>query len=273
MSVRAECAPVPQVQFTKDSEQNLVLKGVDLEVKRGTLHMLLGPNGCGKGCKFAAGIFNCIPAYALQKVISIGKHACTERFNYTHAHAQSTLLKVLGGLVTPSSGSFTSDQPTGFVFQNPDHQVVMPTVAADVAFGLGRQEGACQADCRVLIRTVAADVALGPSTWVCAKLKLRSKTIAPRLFVELAKGGGSGALVSVLMGCRMCHHLGPECYERGSEIASLISCYFPSPWYDLPEKEVHAAVASALEVVNMSPYMHRATHTLSGGQRQRVAIA
>ncbi|KAF5837704.1 P-loop containing nucleoside triphosphate hydrolase protein [Dunaliella salina] len=130
-----------QVQFTKGSEQNLVLKGVDLEVKRGTLHMLLGPNGCGK----------------------------------------STLLKVLGGLVTPSAGTFKSDQPTGFVFQNPDHQVVMPTVAADVAFGLGR--------------------------------------------------------------------------------------------YDMPEEEVHSAVASALEVVNMSPYMHRATHTLSGGQRQRVAIA
>ena len=28
--------------------------------------------------------------------------------------------------------------PAGFVFQNPDHQVVMPTVGADVAFGLGR---------------------------------------------------------------------------------------------------------------------------------------
>ncbi|MFM9160448.1 MAG: energy-coupling factor ABC transporter ATP-binding protein, partial [Dolichospermum sp.] len=26
--------------------------------------------------------------------------------------------------------------PVGFVFQNPDHQLVMPTVAADVAFGL-----------------------------------------------------------------------------------------------------------------------------------------
>ena len=30
------------------------------------------------------------------------------------------------------------DAPVGFVFQNPDHQVVMPSVAADVAFGLGR---------------------------------------------------------------------------------------------------------------------------------------
>eukprot|EP00262_Sarcandra_glabra_P002323 TRINITY_DN1259_c0_g1_i4.p1 TRINITY_DN1259_c0_g1~~TRINITY_DN1259_c0_g1_i4.p1 ORF type:complete len:169 (+),score=30.75 TRINITY_DN1259_c0_g1_i4:185-691(+) len=29
-------------------------------------------------------------------------------------------------------------RPKSFVFQNPDHQVVMPTVEADVAFGLGK---------------------------------------------------------------------------------------------------------------------------------------
>jgi energy-coupling factor transporter ATP-binding protein EcfA2 len=60
--------------------------------------MLLGPNGCGK----------------------------------------STLLRVLGGLLYPDAGLIQTDEPSGFVFQNPDHQVVMPTVAADVAFGLGR---------------------------------------------------------------------------------------------------------------------------------------
>eukprot|EP00775_Hariotina_reticulata_P004768 gene4768-5018_t len=60
--------------------------------------MLLGPNGCGK----------------------------------------STLLRVLGGLLEPDAGQVEADGPSGFVFQNPDHQVVMPTVAADVAFGLGR---------------------------------------------------------------------------------------------------------------------------------------
>ena len=75
-----------------------VLKGVDLAVQRGTLHMLLGPNGCGK----------------------------------------STLLRVLGGLLPLDEGRVEADGPSGFVFQNPDHQVVMPTVAADVAFGLGR---------------------------------------------------------------------------------------------------------------------------------------
>nr|XP_029120860.1 ABC transporter I family member 10 isoform X3 [Elaeis guineensis] len=30
------------------------------------------------------------------------------------------------------------NRPRSFVFQNPDHQVVMPTVEADVAFGLGK---------------------------------------------------------------------------------------------------------------------------------------
>jgi energy-coupling factor transport system ATP-binding protein len=86
------------VELGKGKERRQVLKGVDLRVRRGTLHMLLGPNGCGK----------------------------------------STLLRVLGGLIEPGGGDVRTDQPSGFVFQNPDHQVVMPTVAADVAFGLGR---------------------------------------------------------------------------------------------------------------------------------------
>jgi ABC-type transport system involved in cytochrome bd biosynthesis fused ATPase/permease subunit len=81
-----------------EGAQRRVLNGVDLRVARGSLHMLLGPNGCGK----------------------------------------STLLRVLGGLLRPDIGSVAADEPSGFVFQNPDHQVVMPTVAADVAFGLGR---------------------------------------------------------------------------------------------------------------------------------------
>lgn len=75
-----------------------VLQQVNLDVKRGSLHMLLGPNGCGK----------------------------------------STFLRVLGGLIPEYTGQVVIDKPSGFVFQNPDHQVVMPTVAADVAFGLGR---------------------------------------------------------------------------------------------------------------------------------------
>ncbi len=73
-----------------------VLNSCSLEVPRGEFWMLLGTNGSGK----------------------------------------STLLRLLAGLLQPQAGEIQIAQPTGFVFQNPDHQLVMPTVGADVAFGL-----------------------------------------------------------------------------------------------------------------------------------------
>ncbi|XP_048233280.1 ABC transporter I family member 10 isoform X1 [Ricinus communis] len=75
-----------------------ILKDCSLDVPSGQLWMLLGPNGCGK----------------------------------------STLLKILAGLLQPTSGALYVKRPKSFVFQNPDHQVVMPTVEADVSFGLGK---------------------------------------------------------------------------------------------------------------------------------------
>jgi energy-coupling factor transport system ATP-binding protein len=73
-----------------------VLQGCSLTVQPGEFCMLLGNNGSGK----------------------------------------STLLKILGGLLQPQVGDWAIEKPVGFVFQNPDHQLVMPTVGADVAFGL-----------------------------------------------------------------------------------------------------------------------------------------
>ncbi|KAL9241711.1 hypothetical protein vseg_015789 [Gypsophila vaccaria] len=75
-----------------------ILKNCSIRIPAGQLWMLLGPNGCGK----------------------------------------STLLKILAGLLKPTGGSVYVKKPKSFVFQNPDHQVVMPTVEVDVAFGLGR---------------------------------------------------------------------------------------------------------------------------------------
>lgn len=72
------------------------IKSCSLQVPKGEFWMLLGTNGSGK----------------------------------------STLLRLLAGLLTPHSGEIRIFQPVGFVFQNPDHQLVMPTVGADVAFGL-----------------------------------------------------------------------------------------------------------------------------------------
>jgi biotin transport system ATP-binding protein len=70
---------------------------------------------------------------------------------------KSTLARMINGLIRPSSGSVSVDgldtarqggdvrRRVGFVFTDPDNQIVMPTVAEDVAFslrrsGLGRDE-------------------------------------------------------------------------------------------------------------------------------------
>ncbi|ONH89861.1 hypothetical protein PRUPE_8G020300 [Prunus persica] len=83
---------------TRQGKTIPILKDCSLHIPSGQFWMLLGPNGCGK----------------------------------------STLLKILAGLLNPTDGTVHVKRPRSFVFQNPDHQVVMPTVEADVAFGLGK---------------------------------------------------------------------------------------------------------------------------------------
>ncbi|MEL6927901.1 MAG: ABC transporter ATP-binding protein [Cyanobacteria bacterium J06600_6] len=78
------------------STEASVLQHCSLQVPQGEFWMLLGNNGSGK----------------------------------------STLLRLLAGLLIPDVGSIVMPHKTGFVFQNPDHQLVMPTVGADIAFGL-----------------------------------------------------------------------------------------------------------------------------------------
>ncbi|MGB3291913.1 MAG: ABC transporter ATP-binding protein [Phormidesmis sp.] len=77
-----------------------VLRSCSLTVRPGEFCMLLGNNGSGK----------------------------------------STLLRLMAGLLPRQTGTITTQGPVGFVFQNPDHQLVMPTVGADVAFGLVKEK-------------------------------------------------------------------------------------------------------------------------------------
>lgn len=65
---------------------------------------------------------------------------------------KSTLARLLNGLVLPTTGTVTVDgldtradgaavrRRVGFVFTDPDAQIVMPTVAEDVAFSLRRSD-------------------------------------------------------------------------------------------------------------------------------------
>ncbi|KAL7254604.1 hypothetical protein ACSBR1_008877 [Camellia fascicularis] len=46
------------------------------------------------------------------------------------------VLHILAGILKPTDGFVYVKKPKSFVFQNPDHQVVMPTVESDLAFGL-----------------------------------------------------------------------------------------------------------------------------------------
>ena len=95
-----------QVNFKYDD--NWSLKNIDLSIRQGEFVAILGQNGSGK----------------------------------------TTLIKQLNGLLTPASGEVlvngrstrgenvrSLSRAVGYVFQNPDHQIIMETVYDDVAFG------------------------------------------------------------------------------------------------------------------------------------------
>jgi energy-coupling factor transport system ATP-binding protein len=100
-----------------------VLQECSFTIPRGQLWMLLGPNGSGK----------------------------------------STLLQLLSGSLTypqPLSGHLEIKGRLGYVFQNPDHQLFMPTVGADVAFGLGAEPLTLE-EIRQRVETALGQVGLG----------------------------------------------------------------------------------------------------------------
>lgn len=81
---------------------------------------------------------------------------------------KSTFARLLNGLVVPDSGSVTVDghdtakdgaavrRAVGFVFTNPDAQIVMPTVAEDVGLSLRRSKLSAQEKFDRVARTLDA---------------------------------------------------------------------------------------------------------------------
>ena len=88
---------------------------------------------------------------------------------------KSTLARLLNGLVVPSTGRVLVDgmdtgrdgagvrRKVGFVFSDPDAQIVMPTVAEDVAFSL-RRHGLGKEEVADRVRDVLARFGLGGHT-------------------------------------------------------------------------------------------------------------
>ena len=77
----------------------VVLDGCSLELPHHGLWMLVGANGSGK----------------------------------------STLLRVIMGLIQPDSGRVECLHPSSLVFQNPDHQLLLPSCGADLQLGMPSQ--------------------------------------------------------------------------------------------------------------------------------------
>jgi biotin transport system ATP-binding protein len=97
---------------------------------------------------------------------------------------KSTLAKLLCGLIAPSMGSLrvagvdvANDRPkaiktVGMLFQNPDHQIIFPTVEEELGFGL-EQIGLVRQDARSAALAALAD--FGVAHWAVKSVSMLSQ--------------------------------------------------------------------------------------------------
>lgn len=97
---------------------------------------------------------------------------------------KTTLLRLIAGLIAPDQGSVRVDgvdpfkdrkaalSALGILFQNPDHQILFPTVEEELSFGLA-QQGVPQAEARHRARELLA--AEGRAHWAEAPVSTLSQ--------------------------------------------------------------------------------------------------
>ena len=85
-----------KVNFAWPNNQNLIIKNCSFSLASPGLWMLVGKNGCGK----------------------------------------STLMKLIKGLIQPTSGIIHRPENLSLVFQNPDHQILMPTCGSELILNI-----------------------------------------------------------------------------------------------------------------------------------------
>jgi energy-coupling factor transport system ATP-binding protein len=71
---------------------------------------------------------------------------------------KSTLLRLIAGLLSPATGQIHTDLKPALVFQNPDHQLLLPSCGSDLQLGL--QAGLSAAECRQRIGRALRQVGL-----------------------------------------------------------------------------------------------------------------
>jgi len=84
------------VNFTWHNKKDFVVKNCSFSISKPGLWMLVGENGCGK----------------------------------------STLLKLIKGILQPTYGYIERPSNLSLVFQNPDHQILMPTCGSELILNM-----------------------------------------------------------------------------------------------------------------------------------------
>ena len=51
---------------------------------------------------------------------------------------KSTLLKLISGIIKPKNGKISSKANIGMVFQNPDHQILMPNCRSELLININQ---------------------------------------------------------------------------------------------------------------------------------------
>ena len=66
---------------------------------------------------------------------SINKHAFWMIVG-KNGSGKSTLLKLINGIINPKNGVISSNANIGMVFQNPDHQILMPNCRSELLINI-----------------------------------------------------------------------------------------------------------------------------------------